>query len=227
MQRILDLIIASSLFLLLLPLFIIISLILKITGEGEVFFSQERIGRYGNQINILKFATMLKNSPNIGAGTVTLKNDIRILPFGRFLRKTKINELPQLINIIRGEMSFIGPRPQTQRCFAAYPESSQKIIIQVRPGLSGVGSIFFRNEEDMLVNTSISDEFYDCVIMPYKGRLEEWYVSNQSIKLYFLLCFITLLVVVTGRIFFLKTKFSSIPTPPKKLENYFSQWPII
>ena len=222
MQRVLDLIIASALFLLLLPLFIIISLILKFTGEGEVFFSQPRIGIYGNQINILKFATMLKNSPNIGAGTVTLKNDRRILPFGKFLRKTKINELPQLINIIRGEMSFIGPRPQTQRCFAAYPKSSQKMIIQVRPGLSGVGSIFFRNEEDMLVNTSISDEFYDDVIMPYKGKLEEWYVSNQSIKLYLLLCCITVLVVISGRIFFLSSIFSSIPAPPKSLKFYFS-----
>ena len=222
MQRALDLIIASVLFLILLPLLMIIALILKHTGEGEIFFSQPRIGRYGKQIKILKFATMLKNSPNIGAGTVTLKNDIRILPFGKFLRKTKINELPQLINIIRGEMSFIGPRPQTQRCFAAYPASSQKVIIQVRPGLSGVGSIFFRNEEDMLGNSSFSDKFYDDEIMPYKGKLEEWYVNNQSIKLYFLLCFSTLLVVITGRIFFLNNIFPTMPAPPKKLKFYLT-----
>ena len=222
MQRALDLIIASVLFLTLLPLLIIIALILKLTGEGEIFFSQPRIGRYGKQIKILKFATMLKNSPSIGAGTVTLKNDIRILPFGKFLRKTKINELPQLVNIIRGEMSFIGPRPQTQRCFAAYPPSSQKVIIQVRPGLSGVGSIFFRNEEDMLGNSSFSDKFYDDVIMPYKGELEEWYVNNQSLKLYFLLCFTTLLVVITGRIFFLNCIYPSMPAPPKNLKFYFA-----
>lgn len=88
---------------------------------------------------------MLKNSENLGTGTWTLKDDPRILPMGEILRKTKINELPQLINIFKGEMSVTGPRPQTQRCFDAFPEDSQKAIVSVRPGLSGVGSNIFRD----------------------------------------------------------------------------------
>ena len=106
-----------------------------------MFFLQSRIGKGGKSFNLYKFATMLKASPNMGTGTVTVKNDPRILPMGHFLRKTKINELPQLLNILSGDMSVVGPRPQTQRCFDAFLPASQKAIIQVRPGLSGIGSL--------------------------------------------------------------------------------------
>ena len=173
MQRILDIVFAVTALILLSPIFLVTIIILRLKGDGEIFFSQPRIGRYGKQINILKFATMLKNSPNIGAGTITLKDDPRILPFGNFLRKTKINELPQLLNIVIGEMSFIGPRPQTKRCFDAFPETSQKMITLVRPGLSGVGSIYFRNEENILDDARNAQIIYNNVIMPFKGELEE------------------------------------------------------
>jgi lipopolysaccharide/colanic/teichoic acid biosynthesis glycosyltransferase len=124
---------------------------------------------------------MLKNSPAIGTGTVTIKNDPRILPIGHFLRKTKINELPQLLNILFGDMSVIGPRPQTQRCFDAFTATSQAAIVQVRPGLSGIGSIIFRDEENLLHGQADSVRFYDEVIAPYKGALEEWYVVHQGL----------------------------------------------
>ena len=111
---------------------------------------------------------MIKNSENIGTGTITLKNDSRILPVGYFLRKTKINELPQLINVLKGDMSIVGPRPQTERCFSAFPQKSQDAILMVKPGLSGIGSIIFRDEEMIMDSHDNPDKFYDEVIMPYR-----------------------------------------------------------
>lgn len=221
MQRILDIVFAVTALILLSPIFLVTIIILRLKGDGEIFFSQPRIGRYGKQINILKFATMLKNSPNIGAGTITLKDDPRILPFGNFLRKTKINELPQLLNIVIGEMSFIGPRPQTKRCFDAFPETSQKMIILVRPGLSGVGSIYFRNEENILDDARNAQIIYNNVIMPFKGELEEWYVNNQSIQLYFKLILFTVVTVLGGLSSTEKLKLKNVPKIPSELEQYF------
>ena len=129
MDRFFDILFSSIALLLLSPLLVPIVITLKLTGEGEVFFLQERIGKGGDKFKLFKFATMLKNSPNIGTGTVTMRGDPRVLPVGTFLRKTKINELPQLLNIFFGDMSVIGPRPQTQRCFDAFPTQSQKEII--------------------------------------------------------------------------------------------------
>jgi lipopolysaccharide/colanic/teichoic acid biosynthesis glycosyltransferase len=193
---------------------------LRCTGEREVFFLQERVGKKGKTFKLYKFATMLKDSPNTDTGTVTLKNDPRVLPIGRFLRKTKANELPQLINVFMGDISLIGPRPQTQRCFDAFPLESQKEIVKVRPGLSGIGSIFFRNEEDMLEQTGSAEDFYDKIIMPYKGKLEEWYVSNQSMKLYFALIISTVFVLVFGKVPFRASLFAEIPSVPSELTEF-------
>ena len=115
MQRLLDILLSGIAILILSPLFLLIILILSITGEREIFFKQDRIGINKTNFGLLKFVTMLKNSENTGAGTVTLKNDYRVLPFGKFLRKTKLNELPQLFNILKGDMSVIGPRPLHQK----------------------------------------------------------------------------------------------------------------
>jgi lipopolysaccharide/colanic/teichoic acid biosynthesis glycosyltransferase len=220
MQRFFDIIFSLLAIILLLPLFVIIMLILRFTGEGEIFFCQSRIGINKQEINILKFATMKKNSPSIGTGTITLKDDPRVLPFGKFLRKTKINELPQLLNILMGELSFIGPRPQTSQCFEAFPTVSQEIIAQITPGLSGVGSIVFRNEEDILGNSLIADELYKHNIMPYKGELEEWYVKNQSILLYFILIFSTICVLFLSKRFNLNYFLDDLPKIPAELQEY-------
>ena len=150
MFRLIDIFLAAVALILLSPLFLITILILRLTGEKEVFFLQERVGRHGKPLRLIKFATMLKASPNMGTGTVTVKDDPRVLPFGKVLRSTKINELPQLLNVLNGSMSIIGPRPQTRRCFDAFPAKSQNEIMKVRPGLSGVGSIIFRQEEDLM-----------------------------------------------------------------------------
>ena len=217
MQRFFDIFFSLLALLVLAPLLVPVVILLRLTGEGEVFFRQDRIGRGGQPFGLLKFATMLKDSPNLGTGTVTLKNDPRVLPFGRFLRKTKLNELPQLLNILKGDMSVIGPRPQTRRCFDAFPERSQQAIIQVRPGLSGIGSIIFRDEEELMAHADDPDAFYDQVVMPYKGLLEEWYVQNQTLLNYFLLIFTTLWVVLSPSSNLPHRLFQQLPTPPPEL----------
>ena len=219
MQRFFDIIFSGIALVLLSPLLLPLMFILRVTGEGEIFFPQNRVGRGGKHFKLFKFATMLKDSPNMGTGTVTVKNDPRVLPMGGFLRKTKINELPQLINIFNGDMSVIGPRPQTQRCFDAFPPSSQNEIIKVRPGLSGIGSIIFRDEEDMMYANNDPDKFYDEIIMPYKGSLEEWYVSHQNLCSYLSLIGLTVWVVVLPNSDLSWKLFKDLPKPPNELKK--------
>jgi len=218
MERFFDILFSGLALFVLSPLLVPIVIILKCSGEGEVFFLQERIGKDGKLFELFKFATMLKDSPNLGTGTVTMRGDPRVLPVGKFLRKTKINELPQLLNIFFGDMSVIGPRPLTAQTFGSYSESTQAVIKQVRPGLSGVGSIIFRGEEDIMHGATASVDFYDNIIAPYKGELEEWFVSNKSLYIYFMAIFTTVWAVL-----FPKTKvawivFKGLPVPPKELK---------
>ena len=224
LQRFLDIVFSGIALVLFAPLLVPVALVLRLTGEGEVFFRQNRVGRGGGHFSVLKFATMLKNSPNMGTGTVTLKDDPRVLPVGRFLRRTKINELPQLLNILLGDMSVIGPRPQTQRCFDALPESSKQAILTVLPGLSGIGSIVFRGEEDMMHAANDPDRFFDHVITPYKGQLEEWYLRHQSLKIYLLLIGLTVWVVLFPRSGILWRVFPDLPEPPTEIAREVN-WP--
>ena len=218
-ERFFDIFFSGLALLVLSPLFVPIFLILKFSGEGEIFFLQERIGKDGRPFKLFKFATMLKNSPNIGTGTVTMKGDPRVLPVGKFLRKTKINELPQLLNIFFGDMSVIGPRPLTSQTFGSYSPNTQEIVKKVRPGLSGVGSIIFRGEEEIMHGESASIDFYNNIIAPYKGSLEEWFVSNKNIYIYFLVIFITIWVVVFPRTKIAWRVFKNLPEPPAKLKK--------
>ena len=170
--RFFDVVLSGVALVVLSPLLIPIMLFLKFSGEGEIFFLQERIGKNREIFKLFKFATMLKDSPSIGTGTITTKNDPRVLPAGKFLRKTKINELPQLLNVFIGHMSLVGPRPQAPRCFDAFPADAQNLIVQVKPGISGIGPIDFRGEEEILEGYSGTQEFYDDVIGPNKGKVE-------------------------------------------------------
>ena len=219
MQRIFDIFFSGIALLLLSPFLIPICIILRFTGEGEVFYLQERIGRGGKTFKLFKFATMLKNSPNIGTGTVTVKSDPRVLPIGKFLRKSKINELPQLLNIFVGDMSVIGPRPLTKQTFAAYSEEIQNAVKQVRPGLSGIGSIIFRGEEDILANHDGALGFYSDVIAPYKGSLECWYVAHQGLATYFKCIIVTVLVVLFPKSTVAWRLFAQLPVPPETLRQ--------
>ena len=186
----------------LMPFFLPIMLILRLSGEGEVFYLQNRIGKDYKDFKIIKFATMLKNSENMGTGIYTAKNDQRILPFGKFLRKSKINELPQIFNILKGDISIVGPRPLIKRTFELYSEDDQKIISSMKPGLTGVGSIIFRNEEEILLNCKGNlEEFYEKNITPYKADLEKWYKVNLSFR-----TDIALIIITAWSILFKDTK---------------------
>lgn len=146
-KRIFDIVFASICLVILSPLFLVIIMILKFTGEHEIFFRQKRIGYMGEPFMILKFATMLKNSPTMGTKEITLRNDPRVTKVGRYLRITKLNELPQIINVILGDMSIVGPRPLMEISYKLYAPEVAKIIYSSRPGITGIGSIYFRDEE--------------------------------------------------------------------------------
>lgn len=197
LKRFIDLNVSLMSLIILLPIFIPIILILRFTGEGEIFYLQERVGKNRKIFSVYKFATMLKDSESIGTGIYTAKNDPRILPFGNFLRKTKINELPQIINILFGHISLVGPRPLIEKTFMLYKTNDQEKISSVKPGLTGIGSIIFRNEEELLLNANNSniETFYEENITPYKAELENWYIANQSIKVDLLIIILTAWVI--------------------------------
>lgn len=187
------------------------------TGEHKVLYKQNRVGKYGKEFKLYKFATMLENSPNLAGGLVTAVNDPRVLPFGRFLRRTKVNELPQLLNILKGDMSFVGPRPQTRPHYNLYTPEQQRVIDAVGPGLTGVGSLFFRNEEEMLVLCGGDPiRFHDDVITPYKGDLEVWYAQHRSLKMYLLIIYLTAASIINRKLVTIRY-FKDLPVPPHAL----------
>jgi lipopolysaccharide/colanic/teichoic acid biosynthesis glycosyltransferase len=200
------------------PLLVLICCLLKLTGEGEVFYLQPRVGLNQRSFKIFKFATMLKNSPSMGSGLLTVDNDPRVLPVGRFLRESKINELPQLINMVKGDMNIVGPRPLVPEGDAQYDFDSRKIIRSVRPGLTGVGSLFLRDEEGLYGGREDPHDFYQKVIMPYKAALECWYVSNRSIALDAKIVIFTAVAIFAPR-FDAEPYFAGIPTRPKRFDD--------
>jgi len=218
MTRLFDILLSFIALLVFFPFGVFIALILRFTGEGEIFYIQDRIGKNGKHFGLIKFATMLKNSPTIGAGDITVKNDSRVLPVGRFLRKTKINEIPQLINILIGDISVVGPRPQTPKNFEYFPPQGKEIILSMRPGLTGIGSIVFRDEETIVANSGKTVEacYYE-IIGPYKAKLEAWYYERQNIVTYFLLIFITAWVIFFPRSEIYRKIWPSLPPLPNEL----------
>lgn len=200
-KRIFDILSSGIAILVLSPLLIPVIIGLRFTGEGYVFFKQLRLGYKNKSFLIWKFATMLKDSPSMSGGIMTAKKDPRITPMGGFLRKSKINELPQLFNILFGRMSVVGPRPVMRVSFEAYPDHIQKVIYNVKPGLTGVGSIIFRDEESLI--TAVKNNggdvwgFYKGKIYPFKGELEIWYQNHKSFMLDMKLIFLTAWVILS------------------------------
>ena len=199
-KRLCDIILSGVALLILAPLLIPIMIGLKLTGEGYIWYKQERVGYKNKPFLIWKFATMLKDSPNMAGGIMTTKKDPRIPPMGGFLRKSKINELPQLINIFKGDMSIVGPRPVMRISFEAYPEEVQKVIYNVKPGLTGIGSIIFRDEEELITQVKNKGEdtwaFYKNHIYPFKGEVEKWYQQNESLLVDIKIIFVTAWVIL-------------------------------
>ena len=182
LKRFFDLLLSTIALLFSLWILLPCMIILLCTGEHYIWYLQKRIGFRNKYFNIIKFATMLVNSPNMGTGSLTTKNDPRVLPFGKFLRKTKINELPQIFNVFNGTMSIVGPRPQMEVDFKRFPANVQEHIYDSIPGITGIGSIIFRDEEFFLSQEGIDPiAIYTDKIAPYKGMLELWYLENKSI----------------------------------------------
>lgn len=189
-KRIFDFLSSLLALIILSPIFIIVIILLAFTGEHEVFYFQKRVGYRNREFKIWKFATMLKDSPNLGTGVITVRNDPRVTKLGRFLRRSKINELPQLINVLIGEMSFVGARPQMRKGFDLFSPEVQKIIYNTPPGITGIGSVIFRDEERIVTESRNREETYHQIFQ-YKGELETWYQKKISLYTDFMILFLT------------------------------------
>lgn len=178
------------------PIMAVAIVVLRFTGEGSVFFVQERVGFKNKRFKILKFTTMLSAAPEQKNKTNIGKRDPRITPIGAFFRNSKIDELPQLINVLKGDMSFVGPRPLMEvPDFVSYPLEVQETIYNVRPGITAIGSVVFRDEAQIISQVKAEGqdpaEFKSKIIFPYKGKVEMWYNENQSFWVDFKLLLLT------------------------------------
>ncbi len=209
-KRISDVVIALAMLTVLSPIFIIIMLLLSVTGELEIFYHQERVGFKNRRFKIWKFATMLKNSPNIGTGDVTIANDPRLIPLGAFLRKTKLNELPQLLNVLKGEMSIVGPRPLMVTGFERYLPHIQQRIYDIKPGITGIGSVIFRDEETIVSKSSDYESTYRK-INNCKGELELWYQNRMNFITDITIIFLTVWVIIFRKSNLVYKLFTGLP----------------
>ena len=213
LKRFIDLLIAAIALLILSPILIPCIIILMFTGEHEVFYFQKRLGYNNKPFSIWKFATMLKNSPSIGTGEITLRNDPRVTSFGKILRMTKINELPQIINVFKGDMSLVGPRPLMEVSFKLYPEEVQQKIYNSPPGMTGIGSLIFRDEEKIISDAADPKEMY-AKIYPFKGALELWYQEHASLYTDFMIIFLTAWSIVFPSNKLVNKVFKDLPARP-------------
>ncbi len=175
----LDLIVAVPATILLSPLFIVIAIVIKLDSRGPVFFRQQRVGQFGRRFRIFKFRTMTPEAETQGA-QITIGQDRRITRGGRFLRKYKLDELPQLLNVIKGEMSLVGPRPEVPRYVELYDEE-QKQILALKPGITSPASIAYSNESDLLAEQSDPEGFYRTHLMPAKIREDLSYSQRATV----------------------------------------------
>jgi lipopolysaccharide/colanic/teichoic acid biosynthesis glycosyltransferase len=211
-KRFFDFVMALVALILLSPLFLVVIIALLLTGEHEVFYFQRRVGHKGKPFSIWKFATMLKNSETKGAGLITLRDDPRVTIVGKFLRMTKINELPQIINVLIGNMSVVGPRPLVQEGYDYFPDGIREKVYESKPGITGIGSVIFRDEEGLMSNADIlPQEFYDTVITPYKGACEVWYGEHKNFWVDFKLIMLTVIVIIFPKKDMMYTWFKGLP----------------
>lgn len=198
MKRILDVILSIVGLLLLSPVFLITAALIKLDSDGPVFFQQERVGRFGRYFNILKFRTMVNNAQSIGA-SITIGNDSRITRCGNYLRKYKLDELPQLINVLKGDMSLVGPRPEVAEYVKYYPEDVKHRVLSVRPGITDVASLKFLNEAKMLSEAEDPLRCYVDEILPIKLKYYTEYVDNRSLIKDFSIIVSTILSILSQR----------------------------
>lgn len=178
LKRLMDLMASAAGLIVLFPLFFLTAIIIKIGAPGPLTFRQERIGRGGKPFFILKFRTMVADAPKRG-GQITFGDDPRITAVGRLLRKTKIDELPQLFNVLRGEMSLVGPRPEVKKYVDMFAEDYREIL-QLRPGITDLASVKYRDEAAILGAAADPEREYVERVLPEKIRLAKEYVRRQS-----------------------------------------------
>ncbi|WP_206098465.1 sugar transferase [Paenibacillus montanisoli] len=193
-KRVFDFIVSIIGLIILLPFFLIISLIIKLDSKGPVFFKQIRVGKDGKEFKILKFRTMVQDAEKKGM-QITVGKDIRITKSGHVLRKTKIDELPQLINVLIGDMSFVGPRPEVPKYVKLY-DVNQRNILKVRPGITDYASIEYKNESDILALSDDPETAYIKTIMVEKLSLNLKYLSNMSLFTDAKLIFLTIFKII-------------------------------
>lgn len=176
------------------PLFVIVACWIKLDSGGPVFFRQQRVGRHGIPFRIFKFRTMAVDTE--AKGQITVGNDARITGVGNFLRRYKIDELPQLINVLLGEMSLVGPRPEVPRYVACYPQDIRKIVLSVAPGITDWAAIAYKDESNLLGLAHNSEQTYIEVILPAKLEYYVRYVKERSFLTDLRIIFITLFAIV-------------------------------
>jgi lipopolysaccharide/colanic/teichoic acid biosynthesis glycosyltransferase len=175
-----DLILATIGLIILSPLLLAIAAWIPIDSPGRPLFRQERIGRHGRPFTVLKFRTM-RTDHGEATGLITLGNDRRVTRAGRFLRRSKLDELPQLINVIKGDMSLVGPRPEVARYVELYPEEVRRIVLSVRPGLTDYAALAYRDESSLMPDVEEAETIYVTTILPRKLELYQRYVADQSL----------------------------------------------
>jgi len=177
LKRAFDVIACGIGLIILSPVFLVIAVAVRLNSKGPAFYRARRVGRYGKEFHLYKFRSMVVDADQKGAG-ITSAHDDRITSVGRFLRRTKLDELPQLINVLRGEMSLVGPRPEDPRYVALYtPE--QREILKYRPGITGLASLTYRNEEQLLSGRDWEQE-YVREVMPNKIAIDLQYAQNAD-----------------------------------------------
>lgn len=179
-KRLFDIIVASLLIILLSPIFVLVSLLVKFTSPGPIVYKQKRVGKDGVCFFIYKYRSMYQNADKIGP-FVTSSDDKRITPLGKWMRSSKLDELPQLFNVLRGDMSLVGPRPQVPKYVDLFQPDLRKIVLMVRPGITGPTALRFRNEEQILADKTDRENYYIQQILPVKLELDAEYVQARSI----------------------------------------------
>jgi len=178
MKRMFDIVVAAAALVVLFPLLVLSALLIKLDSPGPIFFKQERIGRNFRPFWIYKFRTMAQDAPARG-GLVTIGEDARVTRVGRLLRKSKIDEIPQLTNILRGDMALVGPRPEVRQYVELFRRDYEEIL-QVRPGLTDLASLKYRDEAALLGKSANPEDEYRTRVLPDKIRLAKDYLRRSS-----------------------------------------------
>lgn len=221
--RLLDVCLASIALVALLPIGLLVAAVLATTGERTVFFRQRRVGFRKRIFTIVKFRTMYRGSEVIGTQSLTIKDDPRLLPLGRLLERSKLNEAPQFWNVVRGEMSLVGPRPLIPEHFSLYPRETRERITSVKPGLTGLGSLVLRAEKSLLAEGGLPPrEIYTRRIVPRKATLETWYANHKRLALDIRLLSLTTVALVAPNSSWLSRKLRALEQQAKRASRGFT-----